>query len=61
MPRSRPTFTRAAQAGPPQAWFGVSAVFHYLGPSFAVLLALMPAMATLMGAVVPRRNGGLQN
>ncbi len=23
---------------PPQAWFGVSAVFHYLGPSFAVLL-----------------------
>ncbi len=25
-------------AVPPQAWFGVSAVFHYLGPSFAVLL-----------------------
>jgi inner membrane transporter RhtA len=23
---------------PPQTWFGVSAVFHYLGPSFAVLL-----------------------
>jgi inner membrane transporter RhtA len=23
---------------PPQAWFVVSAVFHYLGPSFAVLL-----------------------
>lgn len=23
---------------PPQAWFGVSAIFHYLGPSFAVLL-----------------------
>lgn len=23
---------------PPQVWFGVSAVFHYLGPSFAVLL-----------------------
>lgn len=23
---------------PPQAWFGVSAVFHYLGPSCAVLL-----------------------
>jgi inner membrane transporter RhtA len=23
---------------PPQAWFGVSAVFHYLGPAFAVLL-----------------------
>lgn len=23
---------------PPHAWFGVSAVFHYLGPAFAVLL-----------------------
>ena len=23
---------------PPQAWFVVSAVFHYLGPAFAVLL-----------------------
>jgi inner membrane transporter RhtA len=32
------TFTKAAAAVPPQAWFGVSAVFHYLGPSFAVLL-----------------------
>lgn len=29
---------RAAQKLPPQAWFVVSAVFHYLGPSFAVLL-----------------------
>jgi len=28
----------AAQRVPPHAWFGVSAVFHYLGPSFAVLL-----------------------
>jgi inner membrane transporter RhtA len=27
-----------AEAVPPHAWFGVSAVFHYLGPSFAVLL-----------------------
>ncbi len=32
------SFTIAAEALPPQAWFGVSAVFHYLGPSFAVLL-----------------------
>lgn len=32
------TFTRTAEALPPHAWFGVSAVFHYLGPSFAVLL-----------------------
>lgn len=31
-------FTRAAEAVPPHAWFGVSAVFHYLGPAFAVLL-----------------------
>jgi inner membrane transporter RhtA len=30
--------TRAANAVPPHVWFGVSAVFHYLGPSFAVLL-----------------------
>ncbi len=29
---------RAAEAVPPHAWFGVSAVFHYLGPAFAVLL-----------------------
>jgi inner membrane transporter RhtA len=29
---------RTARAVPPQAWFAVSAVFHYLGPSFAVLL-----------------------
>jgi inner membrane transporter RhtA len=31
-------FDRAARSVPPQAWFAVSAVFHYLGPSFAVLL-----------------------
>lgn len=29
---------RAAETVPPHAWFGVSAIFHYLGPSFAVLL-----------------------
>lgn len=39
------TFSRAAEAVPPHAWFGVSAVFHYLGPSFAVLL--FPAMGVL--------------
>ena len=33
-----PVLDRAAEKIPPQAWFGVSAVFHYLGPSFAVLL-----------------------
>jgi inner membrane transporter RhtA len=32
------SFTRAAVSVPPHAWFVVSAVFHYLGPSFAVLL-----------------------
>jgi inner membrane transporter RhtA len=32
------TLDRTARAMPPQAWFAVSAVFHYLGPSFAVLL-----------------------
>ncbi|MGE4247629.1 MAG: DMT family transporter [Parvibaculaceae bacterium] len=30
--------TRASETVPPHAWFGVSAIFHYLGPSFAVLL-----------------------
>ena len=29
---------RAASAVPPHLWFATSAVFHYLGPSFAVLL-----------------------
>ncbi|MBX2854008.1 MAG: EamA family transporter, partial [Rhodobacteraceae bacterium] len=37
--------TRAALAVPPHTWFGVSAVFHYLGPSFAVLL--FPAVGVL--------------
>lgn len=36
---------RAAEAVPPHLWFGVSAVFHYLGPSFAVLL--FPAVGVL--------------
>lgn len=39
------TFNRAAETVPPQAWFGISAVFHYLGPSFAVLL--FPAIGVL--------------
>jgi inner membrane transporter RhtA len=30
--------SRTAHAVPPQVWFLVSAVFHYLGPSFAVLM-----------------------
>ncbi|MBB3061577.1 EamA family transporter [Microbulbifer rhizosphaerae] len=45
MPHCRSVFTRAAEAVPPPAWFGVSAVFHYLGPSFAVLL--FPAVGVL--------------
>jgi len=32
------TLGRVAGSVPPHAWFAVSAVFHYLGPSFAVLL-----------------------
>lgn len=35
---SPPRMTQAAEAVPPHVWFGVSAVFHYLGPAFAVLL-----------------------
>src|SRR5215218_1667956 len=39
-PVSAPTITTAAVADrvPPHLFFMVSAVFHYLGPSFAVLL-----------------------
>ncbi len=37
--------SRIADEVPPHAWFGVSAVFHYLGPSFAVLL--FPAVGVL--------------
>lgn len=36
-PIDRP-FTRIAGTAPPHLWFVVAAVFHYLGPSFAVLL-----------------------
>jgi inner membrane transporter RhtA len=35
---SQAVLDRVSRGVPPQAWFGVSAVFHYLGPSFAVLL-----------------------
>ena len=45
MPANDLSFTRVAEAVPPHAWFGVSAVFHYLGPSFAVLL--FPAVGVL--------------
>ncbi|HEY2835991.1 MAG TPA: EamA family transporter, partial [Rhizomicrobium sp.] len=38
MQNRSPLFSQMAATMPPQAWFGVSAVFHYLGPSFAVLL-----------------------
>lgn len=38
-------FDRAATRLPPQAWFLVSAMFHYLGPCFAVLL--FPAVGVL--------------
>lgn len=31
-------FSRVAASAPPHLWFAVSAVFHYLGPAFAVLL-----------------------
>ncbi|RWN52505.1 DMT family transporter [Mesorhizobium sp.] len=33
-----PVFGSLATSLPPHVWFGVSAVFHYLGPAFAVLL-----------------------
>src|SRR5690349_22837951 len=40
-----PRSAALAEQVPPQAWFLVSAVFHYLGPSFAVLL--FPAVGVL--------------
>ncbi len=40
-----PALTAAAHRVPPHLWFGVSAVFHYLGPAFAVLL--FPAVGVL--------------
>jgi len=45
MTNQQTAFNKAAANVPPQAWFGVSAVFHYLGPSFAVLL--FPAIGVL--------------
>src|SRR5882672_5808716 len=50
VPGAGEEFSPAAPAGvgsnvPPQAWFLVSAVFHYLGPAFAVLL--FPAVGVL--------------
>jgi inner membrane transporter RhtA len=38
MPNAQAALARTAHAVPPQLWFLVSAVFHYFGPSFAVLL-----------------------
>ncbi len=35
---SKPTRRRLTQTTPPEGYFVVSAVFHYLGPAFAVLL-----------------------
>ncbi len=45
MPSANLTFNKAAETVPPHAWFGVSAIFHYLGPAFAVLL--FPAVGVL--------------
>lgn len=45
MPRPSLTLTKISHFAPPHVWFGVSAIFHYLGPSFAVLL--FPAVGVL--------------
>ena len=45
MPGPSLTLTKIAHSAPPHVWFGVSAIFHYLGPSFAVLL--FPAVGVL--------------
>lgn len=43
--RLRSGFNRLSEGVPPHIWFIVSAVFHYLGPAFAVLL--FPAVGVL--------------
>jgi inner membrane transporter RhtA len=45
VPLASSPLSRAADAVPPHLWFGLSAIFHYLGPSFAVLL--FPAVGVL--------------
>jgi inner membrane transporter RhtA len=45
MADDRAPLNRAAEALPPHVWFALSAVFHYLGPSCAVLL--FPAVGVL--------------
>jgi len=45
VPTNQPIAARLSNAVPPHLWFGVSAVFHYLGPAFAVLL--FPAVGVL--------------
>lgn len=44
-PHPNGVFGRTSEYVPPHVWFAVSAVFHYLGPSFAVLL--FPAVGVL--------------
>lgn len=43
--RSAGPLDQVSKAVPSHVWFGVSAIFHYLGPSFAVLL--FPAVGVL--------------
>ena len=38
MTRRRLAIPDRTQSVPPHVWFAISAVFHYVGPSFAVLL-----------------------
>ncbi len=45
MPSSRLRFTDLSDRLPPTLWFAISALFHYLGPAFAVLL--FPAVGVL--------------
>ncbi|WP_279579165.1 hypothetical protein [Fodinicola feengrottensis] len=48
---------RLAQRVPPHAYFVTSAVFHYLGPSFAVLLfARVGVLGVVAGCGSPRRR-----
>ncbi len=45
--------TRLASAAPPHLWFVVAAAFHYLGPSFAVLLFAAGIGVGIRSTVIP--------
>jgi hypothetical protein len=54
--KNMPMLDTAAAKVPPHLWFAVSAVFHYLGPAFAVLLFPAVGCSASHGCASPRRR-----